>query len=481
MIQIKYFLKRKKYLSKIPLFFDDLNSQTEKYITEKNKKFLLKKYRVVYLFFKYKLKSKKVRHFIKLYSNLEDYIETHNSIYFKNQLSSYDNLLNNIDGKQLDFQQKMAVLSDENNNLIIAGAGSGKTLTISGKVKYLIESNKAKPDEILLISFTDKAVKEMTERLHRIDIDVKAKTFHKLGLDIIINFNQIRPSIATGEFLDNIVSNYFKKEILNFPEQIKYILEFMTGFLYIPEDISKFDNLGDYIDNFRNIDYETIQSKYQTSKNEKNIFQKVRRLDDLIIANFLFLNSINYEYDYIYPFEAENSFKRKVKMNFFLPDYNLYLEHFSIDEKGRSKFLTKYEEQKYLAEINLKRSLHSIHNTKLIETYSYYNKNKCLLEKLKKSLLENNVVFKDANLKDIFKTIYIDKKDKEFEEFVKLLTTFLSLFKSNNFQMSDLDRIISENENLENTFIKSRNRLFLNIFKNFYDFYESSLASARKN
>ncbi len=320
----------------------------------------------------------------------------------------------------------------------------------------------------------------MTERLHRIDIEVKAKTFHKLGLDIITNFQQMRPSIATGEFLDNIIFYYFKKEILRFPEQIKYILEFMTAYLYIPEDISKFNNLGDYIDNFRNIDYETIESKYLCSKNDKLIPQKVRRLDDLLIANFLFLNSINYKCNYLYPFEAENSFKRKVYMNFYLPENDLYLEHFSIDEKGHSKFLSKYEEQKYIAEINLKRNLHTIHNTKLIETYSYYNKDYSLLPKLKNLLLENGVIFQDANLQDIFSKIYIEQKDKQFEEFIKLITTFLSLFKSNNLQMSDIDKIVEENEKNENNFLKNRNKIFLQIFKSFYDFYESSLASAGK-
>ena len=165
----------------------------------------------------------------------------------------------------------------------------------------------------------------MTERLKRIDIDINAKTFHKLGLDIITNFQQTRPIIATGEFLDYLISHYFKQEILNFPEQIKYILEFMTAYLYIPEDISNFENLGDYIDNFRNIDYETIKSKYEksTHKNDPNFSnhqdnfsQKVRRLDDLLISNFLYLNQIEYKYDYIYPYEAENSFKRKIKCNF---------------------------------------------------------------------------------------------------------------------------------------------------------------------
>lgn len=482
MITIKFFSKRKKYLTKIAVFFSEIDSLENQYIPIKTQKTLLRKYKPAYHFFKTNFKNKQIRKFLKLYSNLPTYIEAQNSIYTKNQLQNYENLLNNIDGKSLDLQQKMAVLSEETNNLVIAGAGSGKTLTISGKVKYLIESRKAKPDEILLISFTDKAVKEMTERLHRIDIEVQAKTFHKLGLDIITNFQQTRPTIATGEFLDNLITDYFKKEILHFPKQIQHILEFMTAYLYIPEDISTFQNLGDYIDNFRNIDYETLQSKYQKSihKNNEKYSQKVRRLDDLIIANFLYLNNISYQYDYLYPYKAENSFKRNVKMNFYLPDYNLYLEHFSLDEKGRSKFLTKYEEQKYLAEVNLKRNLHAIHNTKLIETYSYYNKTKTLLSNLENQLLKHGVTLKKANLQDIYKKIYVLQKDKPFEEFIKLISTFLSLFKSNNLQLSNLDNLLLENQNLDNNFLKSRNELFLKIFKNFFDFYETSLHTSGK-
>lgn len=464
MIYIKFFSKYKKYLSKISEFFNLLNACENNYITQKTQKILFRKYKPVYCFFRINLKNKKIKKFLKLYSNLESYIQVQNSIYLKNQLQTYENLLNNIDGKSLDLQQKMAVLSDETNNLVIAGAGSGKTLTISGKVKYLIESKKAKTDEILLISFTDKAVKEMTERLHRINIDVQAKTFHKLGLDIITHFQQMRPTIATGEFLEHIISDYFKKDILNFPEQIKYILEFMSGYLYIPEDVSDFENLGDYIDNFRNIDYQTIEGKYLDATDQENPCKTVRRLDDLVIANFLFLNHISYQYDCLYPYEAENSFKRKIKCNFYLPDYNIYLEHFSTDEHGRSKFLTKYEEQKYLAEINLKRQLHSLHHTKLIETYTYYNKDKILLSKLENLLTQNGVILKEANLQDIYQKIYVFQKDKQFEEFIKLISTFLSLFKSNNLQMLDIDKLLVENENLNNNFLKCRNKLFLRIF-----------------
>ena len=147
MIIIKYFLKRRKYLSKIFLFFDTIKINENTYITN-----LIRKYKPIYNFFKFKFKNPIVKKFIKQYLKIKEYVQIHNAIYIKIQLDNYDVLLNNIDGKSLDMQQKMAVLSDENNNLVIAGAGSGKTLTISGKVKYLIESKKAKSEEILLIS-----------------------------------------------------------------------------------------------------------------------------------------------------------------------------------------------------------------------------------------------------------------------------------------------------------------------------------------
>lgn len=120
MITIKFFSKRKKYLLKISHFFDDINALENRYITQQLHQKLLRKYKPIYIFFKHNFKNKQIKKFFKLYSNLESYIQTHNSIYLKNQLNLYDTLLNNIDGKSLDLQQKMAVLSDETNTLVIA-------------------------------------------------------------------------------------------------------------------------------------------------------------------------------------------------------------------------------------------------------------------------------------------------------------------------------------------------------------------------
>lgn len=68
------------------------------------------------------------------------------------------------------------------NTLVIAGAGSGKTSTIIGKVDYLIKNNLYKRDEILIISFTNESVNSIKEKLkHKVDVS----TFHKLALNIL--------------------------------------------------------------------------------------------------------------------------------------------------------------------------------------------------------------------------------------------------------------------------------------------------------
>lgn len=93
-----------------------------------------------------------------------------NELYIEKELNKNDELLSNIDGLYLDEQQRRAVVVDEDNLLVIAGAGSGKTLTISAKVKYLVENKHINPDEILLISFTNKSSNEMKKRIRELNI-----------------------------------------------------------------------------------------------------------------------------------------------------------------------------------------------------------------------------------------------------------------------------------------------------------------------
>ena len=89
---------------------------------------------------------------------------------------------------KLDENQKKAILDENKYQMIIAGAGSGKTTTMAAKVKYLVDIKKVDPKTILLISFTNKAVSELKERINsEFGIETNIFTFHKLALNILKN------------------------------------------------------------------------------------------------------------------------------------------------------------------------------------------------------------------------------------------------------------------------------------------------------
>ena len=90
---------------------------------------------------------------------------------------------------ELNDKQKEAVLYNDGPLLIIAGAGAGKTKTLTTKIAYLIEEKHVSPYNILAITFTNKAAKEMKDRLYKVvGNDVKkltVSTFHSFGLKLL--------------------------------------------------------------------------------------------------------------------------------------------------------------------------------------------------------------------------------------------------------------------------------------------------------
>lgn len=115
----------------------------------------------------------------------------------------------NILGFDLDETQVKAIKCNENAVLVSAGAGSGKTLTIMGKIKYLIENMNVKSSEILCISFTNEAVNSLKNKLLSIGYNIDVFTFHKLSLNIIgKNY-----SIVDDNYLSYIIDEYFKSYV----------------------------------------------------------------------------------------------------------------------------------------------------------------------------------------------------------------------------------------------------------------------------
>ncbi|NVK40528.1 MAG: UvrD-helicase domain-containing protein [Oceanospirillaceae bacterium] len=120
-------------------------------------------------------------------------------------------LFDAVESQALTEAQQRACIIDDDRNLVLAGAGSGKTSTLIARTAYLVASGQSRPEEILLLAYGRDAAREMRERLQqRLGIDVTATTFHALGQRIISAADGQRPSISAlaseGRALDRWVA-----------------------------------------------------------------------------------------------------------------------------------------------------------------------------------------------------------------------------------------------------------------------------------
>lgn len=359
-------------------------------------------------------KEGKVKRFNEIFNDFDNYIIQCNKNYVKTQKEKLKQYFDNIEGKKLDEQQRTALITDEYSNLIIAGAGSGKTLTILGKIQYLVEQKNINPKDILLLSFTKKTVEELNDRLKKIELGAEATTFHKLGYDIIKKYHPDIPALTNENTLSKVIKEYLQTDIFNDLQALQSYVQYVACYMNIPKEYDKFNSLGEKLDTEKGIDFQTLKSKCEplniVSRVDLDTItiqgERVKSVEELTIANFLYLNGIEYEYEKAYPYG-----QRMYRPDFFLTKYNIYLEHFGIDENNRAKWLTPFNEQKYVEDMQIKRETHKTHQTKLLETYSYYNRDNVLLQKLTEMLETENITFKPRNAKNIYTIVSDSNKN----------------------------------------------------------------------
>lgn len=409
-------------------------------------------------------------------------ITLHNKEFIDRHLVSekgyLDNLLKKVDPAIcLDDEQRHVILCDEDYMLVIAGAGAGKTTTVAAKVKYLVEKKHVQPDQILVISFTNKAVGELRSKINKdLKIDCPVTTFHKTGYAILRRQEEDRKIIVDGGFMFNVVSNYLKGNILENPELVDKLILFFGSYFDSPYEG---DDLNTFFNYIAKADFSTLRgnmSEYteeiinqRTGKRLTIARETLRSSQEVRIANYLYLNNIEYTYEKPYPYNIISSHKP------YTPDFTIiqgdkiaYIEHFGITEEGKNNRYSQEELERYKKAVNDKVRLHKKHKTDLIYTFSSYKDGRDILEHLDEQLKKHGFILKERSAQEVFEKIVNTEENRYIANLVKLVCTFIQNFKTNGYTIDQFDSFRYKTNNV-------RTRLFLDICEQCYHEYSKRL------
>lgn len=426
--------------------------------------------------------------FINLYEEIQDLtqesatVKKHNDQFVANHSATEKEYLDNIlkacdPAILLDNEQREVVLSEEDNTLVIAGAGAGKTTTVAAKVRYLVEKRGINPEQILVISFTNKAVEELRERInHNLKIPSIITTFHSIGYSILRQGEEEQRKIVDNGFMYNVINEYLKTKVLRNPQLVDKLILFFGSYFSAPYEG---EDLGEYFQFVADADYSTLKSDLQdyvqqvvdrrTRRTQTLNNEVLRSMEEVQIANFLYLNQIDYEYEPMYQYRILSANKP------YTPDFRIvqgdkvtYIEHFGITEDGRSSRYTQEQLNKYKSVINDKVSLHRKHKTDLIYTFSQYKDGREMLEHLREMLLAHGYELKERPTAEVYKRLVDTEENKYITRLTQLICTFIGNFKTQGFKGGKFADFRSNTKNV-------RTKLFLDICEVCYLEYQQAL------
>jgi DNA helicase-4 len=300
--------------------------------------------------------------------------------YVKEQLEDHKLFFDHVESNPLTEQQRRACIVDDDNNLLLAGAGTGKTSVMVGRAGFLKESGQATYDDILLLAYGRKAADEMDDRIqNKLATDkIKAATFHSVGLYIISQVEHIKPNLcvfaedekAKAKWLKYCFGSFIEKHA----EYRELVLNYFSKYYYVEKNDFDFTTLGDYYQYLNDNDIRSLKG------------DKIKSFGELYIANWLFYHGIDYEYEVAYQFNVKTVERKQYKPDFYLPEYDLYIEYYSIDELGNTApFIDK---EVCHAAIAWKNATHCQYDTRYISLSYAQHKQGFLLDALQSALSE---------------------------------------------------------------------------------------------
>ncbi|MFT5558472.1 MAG: DNA helicase-4, partial [Sphingobacteriales bacterium] len=233
--------------------------------------------------------------------------------YITKQLKNYQGFFDQIEAKPLTLKQRRACIIDNDNNLLLAGAGTGKTSVMVGRAGYLLNSQQAKDTAILLLAYGRKAANEMDQRIkEKLHSDnISATTFHRLGLDIIAQVEGGKPNLSVFAEDQKVKAKWvqicFETLIQKQDKYADLVMSYFSEYYYVEKNYFEFTSLGEYYQYLTDNDIRSLKG------------DKVKSFGELHIANWLYNHGIEYQYEACYAFDVKTLAARQYQPDFFLP------------------------------------------------------------------------------------------------------------------------------------------------------------------
>ncbi len=305
--------------------------------------------------------------------------------YVEKRLATRQTFYDKVESNPLTEQQRLAVVRNDDVNLVLAAAGTGKTSVMVAKALDLIESGDAKPEDVLVLAFNKEAADELGERAQKrarqLGLSPKSvphfATFHALGRRIVLESGH---SVALSPYAEHpsMLNGWLDRFIKAYLAAGRLPIDKFARLAFSPVDPFSFSSEEEYQQYLSDNHFVTLRGT------------KVRGYQEVLIANWLIIHRIPFEYEPSYPLDLSNPEEQfDYRPDFYLTKANIYLEHFGIDRDGKTRH--DIDAKAYNETMKKKRRLHARHGTTLIETYHYDWKEGKLEDRLAALMAEHGV------------------------------------------------------------------------------------------
>lgn len=267
------------------------------------------------------------------HGDLATQVRQWNAALLERERSECADFFETVEKSPLTDEQINSVVCFDNRVQVIASAGSGKTSTMVAKAGYALHRGLAKPSEVLLLAFNKAAAAELRERVkERLDAagiesaGITADTFHSFGLSVIGKATGRKPSLApwleSGQDVERIVR--IVDELRD--ESIAFRTSWDIFRLVFSRDLPRFGN--------ENMEPDAWDSANKTEGFRTLKGEIVRSQGERLVADWLFYNGVEYEYERPYQHDVADAEHRQYTPDFYYPTIDVYHEHWAVDEDG---------------------------------------------------------------------------------------------------------------------------------------------------